>query len=186
MGRKSTGEYPPNWNEIATAVKEEAGWCCKRCAHPHDVAAGYTLTTHHLDLNKSNCEWWNLAALCQRCHLTIQSRVIMERPWFLPHTKWFKPYVAGYYASVHGMPTDKEFVLAHLDELIALGQSTVSDTAQTGMTPEQVIQKFRDGAARSVAAREGILTDLAGFWPELPDLSDGVDRFEQYPVAGEP
>ncbi|GAH88897.1 unnamed protein product, partial [marine sediment metagenome] len=27
------------------------------------------LTVHHLDGNKANCEDWNLAALCQRCHL---------------------------------------------------------------------------------------------------------------------
>jgi len=28
MIRKSTGEYPPNWKEIAKAVKDEAGWRC--------------------------------------------------------------------------------------------------------------------------------------------------------------
>lgn len=125
MSRKSTGEYPPNWSEIATFVKDVAGWCCVRCGHEHDPKTGYTLTVHHLDMDPSNCAWWNIPALCQRCHLSIQSRVIMHRQWFLPHSEWFKPYVAGYYASVHGLPTDKEYVLAHIDELLAIGQSAV-------------------------------------------------------------
>lgn len=159
MGRKSTGEYPPNWNEIATAVKEEAGWCCVRCGHPHDIEAGYMLTVHHLTLEKNNCAWWNLVALCQRCHLRIQGKVIMERVWFLPHSDWFRPHVAGFYASVHGMPTNKESVLAHVDELIALGQNY---------------------------GKDGDLEALADFWPQMPDLTDGVDLFSQYPIAGEP
>lgn len=120
-----TGDYPDDWPEIAQRTKEEAGWKCVRCTHDHEPKAGYTLTCHHLDGNKANCAWWNIPALCQRCHLSIQSRVIMERPWFLPHSEWFKPFVAGYYASLNGLPTDKEYVLAHMDELLAIGQGTV-------------------------------------------------------------
>lgn len=55
-------------------------------------------TVHHLDGNKANCQWWNLLALCQRCHLTIQSRVNPEQPYYLEHSAWFQPYVAGFYA----------------------------------------------------------------------------------------
>lgn len=122
-----TGEYPPDWPAIATFVKDVAGWCCVRCGHEHEPKAGYTLTVHHLDGDKSNCAWWNIPALCQRCHLSIQSRVIMGRQWFLPHSEWFKPYVAGYYAFTHGLPDDKEYVLAHVDELLAIGQPTLLD-----------------------------------------------------------
>lgn len=122
MGRKSTGEYPPNWKEIATEVKEAAGWKCVRCGHPHDAAAGYMLTVHHLTLEKDNCAWWNTASLCQRCHLRIQGKVIMERTWLYEHSEWFKPHAAGYYAHVSGLPEDREYVLAHLDELLAMGQ----------------------------------------------------------------
>lgn len=118
MPRKSTGEYPPNWKEIAQDVKEAANWRCVRCQHPHDVEAGYMLTVHHLDLNKSNCEWWNLAALCQKCHLQIQHKVVMERDWMFEHSEWFKPYVAGYYAQRHGLPTEKTWVLEHLDDIL--------------------------------------------------------------------
>lgn len=120
--RRSTGSYPSNWQEIARGVKDEANWQCVRCNHIHDPKAGYTLTVHHLDMNPANNEWYNLAPLCQRCHLQIQSKVIMHRPWYLPHSEWFKPYVAGYYAHIHGLPDDKETVLARLDEYLALGQ----------------------------------------------------------------
>lgn len=121
MPRPSIGEYPADWAEIATRVKDEAGWKCVRCHHAHDIPAGYMLTVHHLDLNKSNCAWWNLAALCQRCHLTIQGKVIMEQPYMFEHSEWFKPYVAGYYADKAGLPSDKEFVIAHIPELLNLG-----------------------------------------------------------------
>lgn len=99
MPRRSTGQYPPDWPEIAQIVKDVAGWRCVRCNHPHDIPAGKMLTVHHFDMNKSNCAWWNLGALSQDCHLRIQAKVIMERPWFLEHSKWFRPYVAGYYAA---------------------------------------------------------------------------------------
>jgi 5-methylcytosine-specific restriction endonuclease McrA len=126
MKRNHRGEYPPDWAEIAAQTKEGAGWECVRCGHAHEPATGYSLTVHHLDLDKSNCRWWNLAALCQRCHLQIQGRVIMERPWMLPHSDWFKPYVAGYYAFHHSLPDDRESVVERVDWLIALGQGLVT------------------------------------------------------------
>ena len=88
-------EYPDDWPAIAKAVKDAAGWKCVRCGHPHDVAAGYVLTVHHLDMDKANCEWWNLAALCQRCHLKIQARVSMAQGYLFEHAEWMKPYVEG-------------------------------------------------------------------------------------------
>lgn len=79
------------------------------------------LTVHHLDGDKANCRWWNLAALCQRCHLTIQGRVVMARIWPWEHSDWFKPYVAGYYASVYlAEELERADVEARLDELLAL------------------------------------------------------------------
>jgi hypothetical protein len=79
------------------------------------------LTVHHLDGNKANCRWWNLAALCQRCHLQIQGKVQMERVWPWEHSDWFKPYVAGYYAFVYrGEDLDRETVEGRLTDLLAL------------------------------------------------------------------
>lgn len=117
-----SGTYTADWKEIARSVKDAANWQCVRCGHPHDRPSGHVLTVHHLDNNKSNMDWWNLVALCQKCHLQIQAKVIMRRPWFLPHSEWFKPYAAGYYASVNGLPTNREYVMAHVDQLLAIGQ----------------------------------------------------------------
>lgn len=122
MPRKSTSVYPENWKEISRAVKDAAGWQCIRCAAPHDPANGYCLTTHHADLSPANCEWWNLLALCQRCHLHIQGKVILERPFMFEHSRWFRPYVAGYYAAQHGHPTDKAWVMEHLEMLLDYGR----------------------------------------------------------------
>jgi len=79
------------------------------------------LTVHHLDGNKLNCRWWNLVALCQRCHLEIQGKVRMERRWLHEHSEWFKPYVAGYYAwTLLGEDLDRGQVEQRLEELLAL------------------------------------------------------------------
>lgn len=121
MPRKSTSQYPSNWKEIAKHVKDEAGWQCVRCGAPHDPARGYCLTVHHADLSPANCAWWNLLPLCQRCHLHIQSKVILERPYMFEHSDWFKPYVAGYYAHVQHMPEDRAYVMEHLESLLRFG-----------------------------------------------------------------
>ena len=79
------------------------------------------LTVHHLDGNKANCRWWNLVALCQRCHLQIQGKVQMARVWPWEHSPWFRPYVAGYYAHVYlGEDLSREEAEARMDELLAL------------------------------------------------------------------
>lgn len=79
------------------------------------------LTVHHLSGEKTDCRWWNLAALCQRCHLQVQGKVVMARVWPWEHSEWFRPYVAGYYASVYlGEELSREQTMARLDELLAL------------------------------------------------------------------
>ncbi len=119
MRRKSRGgPYPPDWSEIAKRVKDDAGWHCVRCGIPHQK--GHVLTVHHLTMEPSQCAWWNLAALCQQCHLQIQNKVVMEQLWMFEHSAWFRPYAAGYYAHQHGQPEDRAYVMAHLDELLRL------------------------------------------------------------------
>lgn len=68
--------YPPNWDDIATQIKDQANWHCEHCGHPHHPDSGHTLTVHHLDMDKANCAYSNLVALCQRCHLHIQATFI--------------------------------------------------------------------------------------------------------------
>lgn len=96
-------EYPKDWPAIASRIKAASGWVCERCKHPNDRASGHVLTVHHLDGNKSNCADWNLAALCQRCHLSIQGRVKLDQLFFadiLDVSEWFKPHLEGYRRSI--------------------------------------------------------------------------------------
>jgi len=114
-----TGEYPADWPEIAERTKAAAGFKCIRCHHANDAKSGHVLTVHHATGDKSNCAWWNLLALCQRCHLRVQGRVNPEIPYFLQHSEWFKPYAAGFYAKKYEKKdlTRRE-VMARLDELL--------------------------------------------------------------------
>lgn len=125
--RRGTGTYTADWREIARATKDAANWACIRCGHPHDAKAGRTLTVHHLDMNKGNNHWWNLLALCQACHLSIQARVDLARPWVLqPHSEWFRVFVAGWYAWRYlGEDLTREETEARLDELLQLERIAV-------------------------------------------------------------
>lgn len=42
VGPPSVNDYPPDWDEIASAIKEAAGWRCIRCGHPHDMSLAAT------------------------------------------------------------------------------------------------------------------------------------------------
>jgi len=93
-----SGVYPDDWDEIALRIKRRHSWKCERCGHQHEPESGYTLTVHHLVPDKSLCEAWNLAALCQRCHLSIQAHVKMYQETFdfFETSEWFKPHLAGF------------------------------------------------------------------------------------------
>lgn len=78
------------------------------------------LTVHHLDGDKANDAWWNTLALCQRCHLTIQCKVDPNTPFFLEHSEWAKPYIAGFYAwKYEGRLITREEAMARMDALLA-------------------------------------------------------------------
>lgn len=89
-------DYPKNWREIADRVKAKAGWRCERCNHINDVKTGHVLTVRHLVPDKALCEEWNLAALCQRCHLHIEAKVNMFQDYFMEHSPWFIPHLEGF------------------------------------------------------------------------------------------
>lgn len=137
-------DYPGTWPEVARAVKDAAGWQCVRCRHPFAVGGamlactdacdptrcnrrkyGKTLNfgVHHLDGDKANGAWWNLLALCNACHLSVQARVIPERAWLLDHSPWFLPYVCGWYAHFYaGLAITRAEAEATPDRWLALGQ----------------------------------------------------------------
>lgn len=59
-------------------------------------------------------------ALCQVCHLQIQGKVDPEIPYFLEHSDWIKPYVAGFYANKYERKNlSREEVMSRLEELLA-------------------------------------------------------------------
>lgn len=68
-------KYPPDWDDIATDVKEQAGWKCENCGRqcrfPHDPFDTHrrTLTVAHINHVESDCSRENLIALCPACHL---------------------------------------------------------------------------------------------------------------------
>jgi len=110
--------YNADGKDARRSVKKAAGFRCIRCDSPS--VPGKILTTHHFDGDKANDEWWNLMALCQVCHLKVQARVDPETPWFLEHSAWAKPYIAGFYASKYeGKMITREEAMQRLDELLA-------------------------------------------------------------------
>ena len=114
------GQYSDDWAAIAKAVKDAARWRCIRCNHDHDPGRGFCLTVHHFDGDKSNNRWWNLMALCQRCHLSVHSRVNPEHPWIFEHSEWIKPYVAGFYAwKYFHLDLTRAQVAANMDEFLS-------------------------------------------------------------------
>jgi hypothetical protein len=115
--RRFTGEYAADGKEKRKAAREAAGNKCIRCGSPS--VPGRILTTHHFTGDKSNDEWWNLLALCQVCHLQIQGKVDPETPWFLPHSEWIKPYVAGFYAAKYEHRNiTREEAIRRMDEIL--------------------------------------------------------------------
>lgn len=143
MPRRGTGEYPPGWKEFADSVKEAAGWVCCRCGHGHDPAAGYCLTVHHATMAKDEPydHWWAFLPLCQRCHLSVQARVNLDRPYVMgEHSAWFKPYVAGFYAWKYlGVVVPRAVVEEHLAVLLDLERAAVID----GMGCDALRERFR-------------------------------------------
>ena len=72
--------YPDDWDEIAFAVKEEAGWKCEECGlqcrkpgEPFDTHRR-TLTVSHQNHDPSDCRRENLKALCSACHLRYDAK----------------------------------------------------------------------------------------------------------------
>ena len=117
-----SSDNSPEWSYVDLDRTLAAGGAGVVASLAHAVEASWRiLTVHHLDGDKGNCRWWNLTALCQRCHLEIQGKVRMDRRWPHEHSKWFQPYVAGYYAwKFLGEDLTREQVEARLSELLAL------------------------------------------------------------------
>jgi len=86
--------------EKAHQTKVRAGGKCEACGHKHDPQSGHSLTVHHLDNDPKNDADWNLAALCQRCHLRYQGRDVFSQTLmeFMKPNYWLLPHILGYLA----------------------------------------------------------------------------------------
>lgn len=116
--RRFTGEYHADGKARRMAARAAWGNVCVRCQSPS--VPGKILTTHHFDGDKSNDAWWNLMPLCQVCHLQVQAKVDPRIPWFLEHSEWAKPFIAGFYARKYeGRDITKEEAMERLDDLLA-------------------------------------------------------------------
>jgi 5-methylcytosine-specific restriction endonuclease McrA len=80
--------YPITWPQIAHWVKTLAGWRCEHCGHVDDSGTHHVLTVHHLDKRPENCEYTNLVALCQKCHLHIQAKFRPGQAFMLDKPRW--------------------------------------------------------------------------------------------------
>jgi len=108
------GEVGPQDYRLDRGVKVEARW---RMLTVHHLTGCWGNTTEA----KRDMRWWNLAALCQVCHLAIQGKVQMERAFIFEHSEWMKPYAAGWYAwKYEGREITREEAERDLDRLLAL------------------------------------------------------------------
>lgn len=79
-------KYPADWDQIAVAIKEQAGWRCElcglQCRFPGEAFDTHrrTLTVAHINHVEMDCRAENLVALCPRCHLAYdQTRKAMQQ-----------------------------------------------------------------------------------------------------------
>lgn len=71
---ENKNRYPKNWKEIRCVILERADHHCEFCGaenyEPHPITGSkVVLTIAHLDHTPENCDFNNLKALCQKCHL---------------------------------------------------------------------------------------------------------------------
>jgi hypothetical protein len=78
-----TSDYPDDWPQIATAVKQAAGYRCDRCglkclpparSYRHldrSLRRRLSAQVHHIDRNPAHNERTNLVCVCAGCHLRL-------------------------------------------------------------------------------------------------------------------
>ena len=68
-------KYHPKWKLISKLIRfkraqNKCEWCGAQNYEPHPITGSkVVLTVAHIDQDKTNNRFHNLAALCQKCHL---------------------------------------------------------------------------------------------------------------------
>lgn len=66
-GRKKEVPYPREWTQnLRDRVRGRQDYTCALCKTR--VGRGHDMNVHHIDFDKTNCKFYNLAALCNECH----------------------------------------------------------------------------------------------------------------------
>jgi len=116
------GVYPPNWKEISDQVKADNDYKCENCKHTRDPIIGRSIGTHHLDRDKSNSERWNLACLCNGCHLVVEQLdievllLIYQSPGiFGDNWPWLAPHIPGIIEALKKRQTSPQATVFNLE-----------------------------------------------------------------------
>ncbi len=81
-GGKSFETYCPIWKdqEFKTDIRSRDG---NRCLNPYCYGKDRTMSIHHIDYNKKNCNPSNLITICRSCN----ARANKDRSW---HKSWYR------------------------------------------------------------------------------------------------
>lgn len=76
---ENRAKYPSDWKQISLRIRERDGWRCKFCGAENGkpnptTGSKVVLTVAHLNHDEADCRDENLAALCQKCHLTYDAQ----------------------------------------------------------------------------------------------------------------
>lgn len=87
-------EYHPKWKKISKFIRfyrarNHCEWCGCENYQPHpDTGSKVILTVAHIDQDINNNSFFNLAALCQKCHLNHdRSQHIRNRKYGRNHKR---------------------------------------------------------------------------------------------------
>ena len=78
---ENKNRYPKDWKLRSRFIrfyraKNKCEWCDAENYAPHPTTGSYVvLTVAHLDHNPENSNFFNLVALCQRCHNKYDSKI---------------------------------------------------------------------------------------------------------------
>ncbi len=63
---EESGDYSPNWSDIACSIKEQRRWRCETCGF--EAYGSSLIQVHHINRNKTDNSVANLQVLCAACH----------------------------------------------------------------------------------------------------------------------
>lgn len=87
-------DYHPKWSLISFLIrkrraKDKCEWCGAKNGKPHPITGSkVVLTVAHLNQDRTCNRFWNLKALCQRCHLNHDRKVHLFNRRYGRETKY--------------------------------------------------------------------------------------------------